>query len=142
MIASDTDEKGQVYDIIFKHKSEISRIELSAGHNRVAASMGGLDEVETAKILYVSNITERLSWSLNINGERRHPTLITNVNSDQDYSLLNASPAVYYNLSSNWSISFNYRYSEKDYDHEDQSRISNIFAFTMSWREPKLLSTN
>lgn len=139
---TNSQQKGKVYNLSYTHKSEISRLELSAGRNRVAVSTGGLEETDTAKIYYNSKITERFSWALDINGAKYRPDADTNVQASQDYTRINARPSLYYSLDKDWSLSLGYQYSKKDIETEDSARESNLVFFTMSWRDPKLLSTN
>lgn len=141
-IVSDTSQTGQVYNLSFKKSSEISRIEFSVGRNRVAAATGGLDETDTAKIYYRANLTERLSWSANVNRANHRPDKNTNVLLVADYALTSVSPSLNYIISKDWSATLGYRYSQVDRDINLQPRESNVIFFTMSWREPKLLSTN
>jgi hypothetical protein len=141
-IQSDTKNTGQVYNIAYNQKNEISRLELSAGRNRVAASTGGLDETDTAKIFYTGNITERFSWSLDINRANYQPDRDISVQSVTEYTRISASPSLSYAIDKDWSMSMGYRYSEKDIDTDELSRKSSMVFFNMSWREPKLLSTN
>ena len=141
-IQSDTSNTGQVYNIAYNQKNEISRLELSAGRNRVAASTGGLDETDTAKIFYTGNITERFSWAMDINRANYRPDQDISVKAVAEYTRISASPSLSYAIDKDWTMSMGYRYSEKDIDTDEQSRKSSMVFFNMSWREPKLLSTN
>lgn len=138
----ESERKSQVYNVSYKQKNEISHIELNASRNRVAVATGGLDETDMAKIHYASGITERLSWSMDINHEVHKPDQDTNVQSILAYTRNNISPIFHYVLDKDWSMSLGYSYSQKSVDSEILSRDSNRVFFTMTWREPKLLSSN
>ena len=137
-----SEKKGQVYNVTYKQQSEISSFELSAGRNRVASSTGGLDETDTAKIYYTNSITERLSWSLDVNSAKYKPDQDISVLAVNNYRRTSASPYIYYKLNVNWTMSLGYIYAKKDIETDALPRESNTVFFNMSWREPKLLSTN
>ncbi|MDQ1362619.1 MAG: hypothetical protein QG652_479 [Pseudomonadota bacterium] len=139
---TETDQSSRLYNIIYKQKSEISSVDISFGRNRVTSSTGGLDETDTAKIFYNRNITERLSWSLDINRENRKPDENTNTLESEKYSRTNATPSVFYKLDKDWSMSLGYRYSDLDWEIDNLPRESRLIYLNMTWREPKLFSTN
>lgn len=141
-VLTETEQASRLYSISYKQKSEISSIEFSFGRNRVASSTGGLDEIDTARLNYSSSITERFSWSLGINRENSKPDENTNVLISNEYTRTNVEPSAYYKLGRDWSLSLGLRYSELDTETAVQPAEAKAVFFTMSWREPKLLSTN
>lgn len=141
-VVTESEKKGQVYNIVYKQNTEISRLELSAGRNRVASSTGGLDETDTAKIYYIRNFSERLIWSIDLGRSRFNPDQDTIVQPAPVYTRVTASPLVSYYLGKYWTVSLGYIYTKKDIETELVLRESNTVFFNLSWREPKLLSTN
>jgi len=139
---TETEQASRLYSISYKQKSEISSIEFSFGRNRVASSTGGLNETDTARLNYFSDITERLSWSLGINRVNSKPDENTNVLVSNELTRTNVEPSAYYKLGRDWSLSLGLRYSELDTETAVQPAEAKAVFFTMSWREPKLLSTN
>ena len=141
-VVSDSEQKSQVYNVSYTQKNEISRFETSAGSNRVASSTGGLNETDTAKVSYTRNLTERLSWSMDLNRTKYRPDQDTNVQFVADYTRITATPALYYSINTDWSTTLGYRYSERDIETDLLPRESNAVYFTLSWRAPQFLSTN
>ena len=95
-----------------------------------------------AKVYYTHNLTERLSWSMDLNRTKYRPDQDTNVQSVADYTSITATPALSYWINKDWSTTLGYRYSEKNIETDLLPRESNAVYFTLSWRDPQFLSTN
>ena len=79
---------------------------------------------------------------MDLNRTKYRPDQDTNVQFVADYTRITATPALYYSINTDWSTTLGYRYSEKNIETDLLPRESNTVYFTLSWRAPKLLSTN
>ncbi|MBI3186592.1 MAG: hypothetical protein HYZ31_01820, partial [Gammaproteobacteria bacterium] len=132
-----------VYNLMYQYTGYTSQVSFNMSRDRIASSTGGTDDVESAKIIFRGEVTERYTWSIDVNAERRLPDKIAvAVRSVEDSTRINAVPTLHYKLDEDWSMSLGYRYSKLDTKNIEQPGEANAVFFTMSWREPKLLSTN
>ncbi|MCW9014441.1 MAG: hypothetical protein OQL06_11710 [Gammaproteobacteria bacterium] len=133
------DDKGAVVSLSYTARSETSSNSISAGRTVMPSSFGGAQEEQRITYQYSNNVSERLNAKLILDAFETET--ISGVDNSNDRKRYRIEPSIRWKLTSNWNLSFSYRYIDQNLTSTDENSKSNAIYINLFLNWPKLVSS-
>lgn len=109
----DFSDSGYVFEAGIEKRLESGSITAKAGRDNVTNSYGGLNEVDTLRLIFNEQLTQQ--WHYTINSRYENINAVSGSTRSTDRETFSVEPVLYYDIDRNWTAKVSYRYIQRKF---------------------------